>query len=133
MEDLLEFSDNTAGGLMNTSFLTFPADFTVAECMTELRKHEDLLEYLHDLFLVDKEERLIGVLPLARLFFAPGDAHLSAYATEQLLFISSEEKLGRVAEMFDRYNLLSLAVVDDECKVIGVISVDDVVALLRSE
>ncbi len=133
VEDLLEFSDNTAGGLMNTSFLTFRSDFTVAECMAELRKHEDLLEYLHDLFLVDEQEHLKAILPLARLFFAPGDALLSAYATEQVLSIHSEEKLDLVAEMFDRYNLLSLAVVDDDNKIIGVISVDDVVALLRSE
>jgi magnesium transporter len=133
VEDLLEFPDDTAGGLMNTSFLTFPLDATVADCLAELKKNEDLLEYLHSLFLVDAEEQLRATVPLARLFFAPGDALLQSFAADQLLFIHSEEKQDRVAEMFDRYNLLSLAVVDEENRLVGVISVDDIVALLRNE
>ena len=68
VEDLLEFSDDTAGGLMNTSFLTLPEDATVAEAMAELKKNEDILEYLHSLFLVDSEEHLKCTVPLARLF-----------------------------------------------------------------
>ncbi len=133
VEDLLEFSDDTAGGLMNTTFLTFPQDATIADCLAELRKNEDLLEYLHSLFLVDEEEHLKATVPLARLFFAPGDALLADFAADQLVCVHSEEKYDRVAEMFDRYNLLSLAVTDDENHILGVISVDDVVALLRRE
>ena len=127
VEELLEFSDDTAGGLMNTTFLTFPQDATIADSMAELRKNEDSLEYLHSLFLVDERERLKASVPLARLFFAPGDAALQDFAADRLLSIHAEEKQDKVAEMFDRYNLLSLAVTDDEDRMIGVISVDDVV------
>ncbi len=133
VEDLLEFSDNIAGGLMNTSFLTLPEDATVAEAMAELKKNEDILEYLHSLFLVDSEEHLKCSVPLAKLFFAPGETLLKEFAADPLLSVSSAEKQDRVAEMFDRYNLLSLPVVDEDNRIIGVITVDDIVALLRQE
>lgn len=133
VEDLLEFRDDTAGGLMNTGFLTLPEDATVAEAMAELKKNEDILEYLHSLFLVDSEEQLKATVPLAKLFFAPGETPLKDFAADPLLSVSSEEKQDRIAEMFDRYNLLSLPVVDEDNRIIGVITVDDVVALLRQE
>ena len=133
VEDLLEFRDDTAGGLMNTSFLTLPEDSTVAEAMAELKKNEDILEYLHSLFLVDSEEHLKCTVPLAKLFFAPGEALLKEFAADPLLSVPSDEKQDRVAEMFDRYDLLSLPVVDKDNRIIGVITVDDVVALLRQE
>src|SRR3954451_17049064 len=133
VEDLLEFSDDTAGGLMNTSFLTLPEDATVAEAMAELKKNEDILEYLHSLFLVDSEEHLKCTVPLARLFFALGETPLKEFAADTLLSVPSQEKQDRVAEMFDRYNLLSLPVVDEDSRIIGVITVDDIVALLRQE
>jgi CBS domain-containing protein len=133
VEDLLDFRDDTAGGLMNTSFLTLPEDATVAEAMAELKKNEDILEYLHSIFLVDSEEHLKATVPLARLFFAPGETPLKEFATDPLLSVPSEEKQDRIAEMFDRYNLLSLPVVDEDNRIIGVITVDDVVALLRQE
>ena len=101
--------------------------------MAELKKNEDILEYLHSLFLVDSEERLKCMVPLARLFFAPGETPLKEFAADLLLSVPSEEKQDRIAEMFDRYNLLSLPVVDKDNRIIGVITVDDVVALLRQE
>src|SRR4051794_1276629 len=118
VEDLLEFSENTAGGLMNTSFITLPENATVAEAMAELRKNEDVLEYLHSIFLVDSDERLQCTVPIARLFFAPGDNLLKDFAADPLLCTQPQEKLDRVAEMFDRYNLLALPVVDRDKQVV---------------
>jgi Mg/Co/Ni transporter MgtE len=89
------------------------------------------VEYLHNIFLVDDEGRLKCTVPIARLFFAPGSAPLGDYASDPLLCVPLEEKQDRVAEMFDRYNLLALPVIDRDQRVIGVITVDDIVALLR--
>lgn len=131
VEDLLEFSENTAGGLMDTGYLALPENSTVAQAMQELRKSEEVLEDLHSIFLVDDENRLRYAVPLARLFFAGGDVQLKELASDTLLYVDSGERQDRIAEMFDKYNLLSLPVVDDEQRLIGVITVDDVVALLR--
>ena len=131
LEELLEFRDDTAGGIMDTGFLSLREDATVADAMAELKKNEEVLEDLHTLFLVDGENRLRYSVPLAKLFFVAGETRLDELAADPLLYVSVGEKQDRVAEMFDKYNLLTLPVVDDEEQLIGVITVDDVVALLR--
>jgi Mg/Co/Ni transporter MgtE len=131
VEELLEFNDNTAGGLMDTGFLSLPEEATVAEALEALKKSEETIEDLHYIFLVDGENRLKATVPLAKLFFAPGDSLLKEFASDRLLSISADHKQDRVAEMFDKYNLLALPVVDDNEELLGVITVDDVVALLR--
>jgi CBS domain-containing protein len=131
VEELLEFRDNTAGGLMDTGFLALPEDATVAQALEALRKSEETIENLHNVFLVDAENRLRATVPLAKLFFAAGDAPLKEFASERLLSIQPDQKQNRVAEVFDKYNLLALPVVDEKDELIGVITVDDVVALLR--
>ena len=131
VEELLDFRDNSAGGLMDTGYLSLPTGATVAQAMAELRNNEEVLEDLHALFLVDPGHRLRFSVPLARLFFAAGDTPLQELASDPLLSIHSDENLDRVSEMFDKYNLLALPVIDEHQELLGVITVDDVVALLR--
>jgi magnesium transporter len=80
---------------------------------------------------VDAENRLRFTVPVAKLFFVPGDTPLAELASDPLLYVNSSEKQDRIAEMFDKYNLLTLPVIDEQQHLIGVITVDDVVALLR--
>jgi magnesium transporter len=131
VEELLEFRDNTAGGLMDTGFLALPEDANVEQALEALKNSEETIEDLHYLFLVDAENHLRATVPLAKLFFAPGDAPLKEFASERLLSIPANQKQDRVAEIFDKYNLLALPVVDENEELLGVITVDDVVALLR--
>jgi magnesium transporter len=131
VEELLEFRDDTAGGLMDPGFIALPEASTVAQAMEELKKHEEPLENLHDIFLVDDENRLRATVPLAKLLFAAGDTPLKEFAIDPLLSVQPDEKQDRVAEVFDKYNLLTLPVVSDTKELLGVITVDDVVALLR--
>jgi magnesium transporter len=131
VEELRDFRDDTAGGVMDTGYLALPVEATVRFAMEELRKNEEILEDLHVLFLVDEENHLLFSVPLPKLFFAAGDTPLKELASDPLLFVHSDESLDRIAEMFDKYNLLALPVVNDREELIGVITVDDVVALLR--
>jgi CBS domain-containing protein/sporulation protein YlmC with PRC-barrel domain len=131
VEEALDFPENTAGNLMSSNYLALPEDATVGDALSELRNHEDRLENLHSLYLVDGKEHLKYSVPLARLFFASGEAKLRDFAADPLLFVHSGEKLDKIAELFDRYNLLSLPVVDEDERLIGAILVDDIVALLR--
>jgi magnesium transporter len=132
VEELLEFRDDSAGGLMDTGFLSLPEDATVADAMAELKKQEDVLEDLHTIFLTDEKGRLTYSVPLAKLLFAAGDTPLPELASDTLLFVHVNDNADRVAEMFDKYNLLTLPVLDQNNKLVGVITVDDVVALLRN-
>ena len=131
VEELRDFPDDSAGGLMDTGYLALPLTATVAEAMEAMRNFEEGVEELYALFLTDEENRLRFSVPLARLFFAAGDTLLTELASDPLLLVQSDENLDRVSEMFDKYNLLALPVIDHRGQLIGVITVDDVVALLR--
>jgi magnesium transporter len=133
VQELLEFRKDTAGGLMNPETVTLHKDATVADAIAALRGNEDLLESLTALVLVDSEEKLAGVVPLARLFAASPETPLMELRSEPLLAVNVGEKWKKIVELFDKYNLLSLPVVDEDGKLAGVITADDVISVLREK
>jgi Mg/Co/Ni transporter MgtE len=133
VRELLEFREDTAGGLMNTEYVALHDNATVADAMSAFRGNEDLLETLNTLFLVDDEERLSASIPMARLFIAAGIARLKDLASATLIQVNVDEKQDRVTELFDKYNLLTLPVVDEDGKLAGVITADDIISVLRQK
>ena len=133
VRELMEFHEDSAGGLMNTEFVALPQTATVSDAMAALRGNEEVLESLNTIFLVDESERLVGAVPLAKLFIASGSTPLSELATENLLQAEVTEKQDRITEMFDKYNLLTLPVVDEEGKLAGAITADDIISVLRQK
>jgi CBS domain-containing protein/sporulation protein YlmC with PRC-barrel domain len=131
VRELLEFAEDSAGGLMNTEFVSLDDQAVVADAVEALKGNEDLLESLNTLFLKDAEGKLAGSVPLARLFVASGNTPLKQLASETLVQVSVDEKQDRVTELFDKYNLLSLPVVDGEARLAGVITADDIISVLR--
>jgi CBS domain-containing protein len=129
--ELLEFEEDTAGGMMTTEFVSIPAGATVSEAFDALRSNEDLLEGLNTLFLTDAEGRLTGAVPLARLLVAEPGAPAATLAGGTLIKVSVAEKKDRVTALFDKYNILTLPVLDAEGKLAGVITADDVITVLR--
>src|SRR6478672_5318219 len=133
VRELLEFREDTAGGMMNTEYVSLHDAATVADAMSAFRGNEDLLETLNTLFLVDSDERLSAAIPMARLFIASGIARLKELASATLIQVTVDEKQDRVTELFDKYNLLTLPVVDEDGKLAGVITADDVISVLRQK
>jgi magnesium transporter len=131
VRELLEFEEDTAGGMMNTEFVSLHEHATVADALQALKQNEDLLESLNTMFLVDGHERLKAAIPLARLFLHEGATELASLASDNLVEVQVTEKQDRVTEIFDKYNLLTLPVVDDDGKLAGVITADDVITVLR--
>ncbi len=131
VQELLEYEEDTAGGLMNTEFVAVPQSATVRDAMDALKAHEETLEKLNTLFLVDQQEHLTASVPLARLFTVPGSTPLRDLAAENLISVTLEEKQDRITETFDKYNLLALPVVDAEGRLAGAITADEVISLLR--
>jgi magnesium transporter len=133
VEELLEYKENSAGGLMNTEYVALPDNTTVEGAMAALRAHEEILENLNTLFLVDSNDHFKASIPLARLFTAAGATPLRELAAEPLLHVDVEERQDRITELFDKYNLLTLPVIDAEGKLAGVITADEVISLLREK
>jgi len=133
VKELLEYDEDTAGGMMNTEYLALHANATVADAVAALKGQEDQLESLNTLLLVDDDQHLVGVVPLARLFVASPDTLLHDLAAERLLYAGVDEKQNRVTELFDKYNLLTLPVLDRQGKLAGVITADDIISVLRQK
>ncbi len=131
VRELLEFKENTAGGMMNTEYIALPENAGVADALAALRGNEDLLETLNSLFLIDSDGRLVGAVPLARLFVASASTPLRDLMADTQIQAPVDETRDRVTELFDKYNLLALPVVDEEGKLSGVITADEVISVLR--
>ncbi len=133
VRELLEYDEDTAGGMMNTEAIVLPETTTLNEALQQLRANEDLLENTHVLFLSDGKGRVTGTVPLARLFLAAGEAPLRDLAGDRLISTRPEETQNRVTELFDKYNLLALPVLEEDGTLAGVITADDVITVLRQK
>jgi magnesium transporter len=131
--DLLEFSGDTAAGRMTTEYMALPPDATVHDAVEMLRHFEGGIETVSTVYLVDKEGKLVGAVPLSRLVLASAGDALQPLSMEPLISAHAGASEREVAELFDKYNLITLPVVDDEGKLTGVITSDDVISLLRSK
>jgi magnesium transporter len=132
VSELIEYDEHTAGFLMNTEYVAVAASATVHDAIEALKADEELLESLNTIFLIDTDGRLAGAVPLARLFIAPGSAPLLDLAFDTLIQVPVDEAENRVTEIFDKYNVLTLPVVDEDGKLTGVITADDIISVLRS-
>ena len=132
VSELLAFEENTAAGRMTTEYLALKPDATVGDAIDKLRQFEGEIETISNIFLVDDQETLVGAVPLVSLVLAPAGAKLSSLNPEQIIYCEAGTSEKDVAEMFDKYNLLSLPVVDDHQHLTGVITADDIISLLRS-
>ena len=133
VQELLEYGEDTAGGMMNTEYVSLHDNALVSDAMPALRGNENLLEGLNTLFLIDEEGKLTASVPLARVVIGEPDTRLKDLANDTLIQVPVKEKEDRVTEAFDKYNLLTLPVVDEEGKLVGVITADDIISVLRSK
>jgi len=133
VRELLDFPEDSAGGLMNTEYVALHENATVADAVDALKGNEELLESLSTLFLIDADGVLKGAVPLGKLFVAPASAALRELAAPTLIAVRAGDRRDRVMEIFDKYNLLNLPVVDEEGRLAGVITADDVISVLRQD
>ena len=134
VEDLLEFEEDTAAGRMTTDYMALSPSAKVGEAIEMLRKFEGGLESMSTIYLIGEGEKLLGAVPLVRLVLAAQDATLSTLAVEPLISVHHGVDEREVAEIFDKYNLLTLPVVDEETGALtGVITADDVISILRAK
>jgi Mg/Co/Ni transporter MgtE len=132
MTELLEFREDTAAGRMTTEFLGLLVTATAHDAIEALRMFEGGVETVSTIYLVDSHGTLAGAVPLAKIVLAAASTPLLSLTQEPLISTHAGEDEKKVAELFDKYNLLTLPVVDDGGKLTGVITSDDVISMLRA-
>ena len=131
--ELLEHREETAAGRMTTEFLALPVSATVQNAIDSLREFEGGVEAVSTIYLVDSHGTLVGAVPLARIVLAPTSSPMLSLTQEPLVLAHEGVEENKVAELFDKYNLQTLPVVDGQNKLTGVITSDDVISMLRAK
>lgn len=147
VEELLAYPEDSAGGIMTSEFITVPPWMTVDDTIAFMRQLEDAPDVLDYLYAVEDEERaatwsprsseeggrLLGIVKLRDLLLSPGDRRLSDLMTTDYLWVSPEESRDNIARLIADYNLLALPVLDGAERLLGIITVDDVMEILVEE
>ncbi len=130
--DLLEYPEKTAGRIMNPKVFALSEDMTAAEAITALQASRDV-EMVFYLYVIDGRRHLVGVVSLRRLLLVPPDTPLKRIMTTDLISARVDMDQEEVARQVASYNLLAIPVVDEENKLVGVITVDDVIDVIKDE
>lgn len=123
---LLKHHDETAGGLMTTEFISFPENLTVEETINKLRGQAPDAETIYYLYVVNGEQRLTGALSLRKLIVSKPGTTLSEIMIKDLITVPVDANQKHVADIISKYNLLAVPVVGPDGKLLGIVTVDDV-------
>jgi magnesium transporter len=127
---LLEFSERTAAGRMTTEFIAVPETAVVDDAIDALKQFEGSREALATIYLTGPAQKLVGVVPLVKIAVSSPAVELSALS-EPYIACAPDTPQDEVAALFDKYNLITLAVVDEHGRIAGIITADDVITMLR--
>lgn len=133
VEGLLSYRDDTAGGIMVTDFIALRQDFTAREAIASLQKEYQDVEMPFYLYAVDENGHLVGVSSLRQLVLVPPETPLKAFMTTDVFSVQTDMDQEEVAKMVARYDILAVPVVDESHRLVGIVTVDDVIDIFRAE
>ena len=133
VQKLMGYPEDTAGGKMQAELVSVHKFSTVDDTIEEVRRKVPDTEKISNVFVVNSDDQLVGVVPLERLILARSDEPISLIADTEFIKATTDLDQEEVARLFQRHDLLSMPVVDDENRLVGRITVDDVVDVLEEE
>jgi magnesium transporter len=133
LERVMVYAEDTAGGLMNTDTITIRADVTLDVVLRYLRRHEELPEMTDSLIVVSRDDRFVGLLPIRTLLVSDTSCSVRELMITRQKPIDTDMRDIEVARMFERNDWVSAPVVDEEGHVVGRITIDDVVDVIRED
>lgn len=132
LESLLEGEEETAGSLMNTEFLALEEDLTVGQAIEQIRQYPRKESFFY-VYCVDADQHLVGVLSLRSLILADPDAELKDIMVQSVVRTQVDSSPEEVAQLVSKYDLLSVPVVDLQNRLVGVVTVDDVLDVIQEQ
>ncbi|NBN63724.1 magnesium transporter [Microvirga tunisiensis] len=133
LERALDYPEESAGRRMQTDFIAVPPFWTVGQTIDYLREDKDLPDTFYEVYVVDPGFRLVGSLALDRILRTQRAAKISTIMEEDPHSVAVKADQEEVARLFERYNLVSTAVVDDSNRLVGVLTIDDIVDVIQEE
>ncbi|MEW6676336.1 MAG: magnesium transporter [Pseudomonadota bacterium] len=133
VESSLSYDEDSVGALMDYDFVTVRADVTVEATLRYLRMLGDLPSHTDKLFVVERDRRVVGVLPLKRLLIHDPDVHVAAVMSDEPVTFHPSDAASDAAKAFERYDLISAPVVDPKGRLVGRLTVDEMLDYIRAE
>ncbi len=133
VRELLEHEEQTAGRIMTRNYFALDEDVTIAEAVTALQKRSEEFEMVFYVFVVDKRDHLVGVVSLRKLLTTHPATQLKRIMADDVISARVGADQEEVARLVAEYNLLAVPIVDDERKLVGIVTVDDVIDVLQDE
>lgn len=134
IEEQFQYPEDSAGRIMNTNCFTLHQEMTVSQAIEALQsKGEESTEMVFYVYVVDGNDHLVGVCSLRQLLMVPAQTRLQRIMTTEVVSVSPETDQEEVAKLVERYDLLALPVVDEEKHILGIVTVDDVIDVIRYE
>lgn len=133
VEELLEFSQDSAAGRMTTEYIALPGTGTIVDVHAALRHFEGDIDLITDIYLLDDAGRVTAVVPIVQVLLAQPESALADLPDAHLVTCEVNTGGRKVAELFDKYNLRALPVVDTDRKLVGVVHAEQVISLLRNQ
>ena len=131
--DLMQYDEDTAGGLMGTEMVVVNENMSMPECLQEMRKQAEDLDDIYNVYVVDDDGRLKGVFPLKKLITNPSVSKVKYVMDEDVISTKVDTPIDDVVQLIEKYNLVSVPVVDSIGRLQGMITVDDVIDELRDQ
>ena len=131
--DLLQYDEDTAGGLMGTEMIVVNENWSMPECLREMRAQAENLDDIYNVYVVDDDNRLRGVLPLKRMITDPSASKIKRVMEADPVSVRTDTPIDEVALDFEKYNLVAMPVVDSIERLVGQITVDDIMDEVREQ
>ena len=131
--DLLSYPENTAGGLMAKELIKVNQKWAVLRCVREMRKQAEEVDKVYTIYVVDDDDVLLGTLSLKKLLLTPEKTFITNIYNEKVFSVKANSDDEEVANIMEKYDLVVLPVVDDLNRLIGRITIDDVVDVMKEE
>lgn len=131
--DLLQYDEDTAGGLMGTEMIVVNENLSMPECIKEMRSQAEELDDVYNIYVVDDDERLTGILPLKRMITDPSVSKIKRVMESDPKSVTTDTPIDEVALDFEKYDLVAVPVVDTIGRLVGQITVDDVMDEVREQ
>ncbi len=133
VKELLTYEADTAGGIMSARYIAVSVNATVAQATEQVRAHADILEEIFAVFVTDENRHLVGAVNLKTLLLSAASAKVAEIMDAEVLSVQAEVDQEQAAHLMERYDLVALPVVDVESRLVGCITIDDAVDVLREE
>lgn len=131
--DLLQYDENTAGGLMGTEMVVVNENWSMPECLKEMRHQAEELDEIYYVYVVDDDERLRGVFPLKKMITSPSVSKVKHVMEKEPISVRVDTSAEEVVQTFEKYDLVAIPVVDSIGRLVGQITFDDVMDEAREQ